>query len=202
MTATWDQLVAGAVAGPADDAYVQFLRERLAAGARVIRVNFVPDKAEYQVLLEQQQHLTPVRVPHCDSFTRWSFTTGRRMASVEEEIERLALVLRERFEPTEAEVGRDYLQSALWSWVREASPPRTSLIVQQTSVNKPNPGHSLDRARVQIETIITELATALGRGLGYENSLAGDLLDRSLGVYIDRHFHFGLRKSLLRPGER
>jgi hypothetical protein len=195
MSQGWQEFVHQSLKGAADDPHVRLLRERLRSGSSVVRVHLDDSgrQPEYRVLLSQHRQLSEMRVPHSDSFTRWSLETGTRLATSEEEARRFARVLRERLESLEQELGRDYFESVFREQLRSLGPPRAlARLDGGRLVYQPYSGVMDGRARrkalERIESVLSSLARDLGSSLKYGEQEAAELLDAVLERYVSERY--------------
>lgn len=191
----WQEFIHQSLKGAADDPHVRLLRERLRSGSSVVRVHLEDSRRqpEYRVLLSLHRQLSEMRVPHSDSFTHWSLETGTRLATAEEEARRCALLLRERFEPVEQELGRDYFESLLREQLRSLGPPRALTRLDGGNlVHHPFTGVADGRARrkaqERIQSVLSSLARDLGSSLKYGEDEVAQLLDAALERYLAERY--------------
>jgi hypothetical protein len=191
MRPGWLEFVHQSLKGAADDPHVRLLRERLRSGSSVVRVQLDDSgrQPEYRVMLSLHRQLSEMRVPHSDSFTRWSLETGTRLADFEEETRRFALLLRERFAPLVQELGRDFFDSVLIEELRTLGPPRARTRLDRTRRAFPSPpgvvdGRARRKARERIESVLSSLARELGSALKYGEDEAAALLDAAIERYL------------------
>lgn len=199
MSDRWQEFVGRVSTPPPDDPFVRLLRERLATGSRLIRVNLLEGSGsspEYLVILSTQRVLQEIHIPHSDGFTRWSFEAGAKLENGPEETRRFKLLLGERLAPIEREVGRDYFEAVLVSHVRELAPPHSTAMLGEHFVHKPSVGKSLLRTMEQIEAALGELASALRTSLRYSISEAAGILDDALAAWLDERLLITARKDL------
>jgi hypothetical protein len=191
MRQLWQHFIHASLQGAADDPYVRLLRERLRTGSSVVRVHFEGSgrAPEYRVLLSLNRQLSEMRVPHSDSFTRWSLEAGVRMASFEEEVSRFALRVKERFEPMEVERGRDFFNAVLVEELRKLGPPRVQVRLANLRVYGVGEGHAKLRALSAFDTALSSLAKELGSSLKYDEAQVADILDAALERYVSARFH-------------
>ncbi|HEX8823308.1 MAG TPA: hypothetical protein VF794_25505 [Archangium sp.] len=187
MRQGWQEFVHQSLKGATDEPHVRLLRERVRSGSNVVRVHLDDSgrQPEYRVLLSLHRQLSEMRVPHSDSFTRWSLETGTRLADPDEEARRFALLLRERFEPLEQELGREYFDSLLGEQLRGLGPPRARARLDGGRlVYHPYSGVADGRARrkdlERIESVLASLARELGSSLKYSEQEVAELLDAAL----------------------
>lgn len=190
MTDSWTHFVANALRPPQDDPYVALLREKLHTGCRVVRVHVVVEPArseqpEYLVVLDCQQQLSEMRIPHSPAFTRWSLGDGIALASPEEESVRFSLLLTERWEPVILDHGKDLFQSTLVARAKKLGPPQAVAALGTYSL----PVYEQSLAKVQVERSIDQALAAslweLAWDLHYEPGTAAAILDEALTRYLD-----------------
>lgn len=199
---TWNEFISKAVAEQDDSPAVQRLREELAAGARLVRVNLAwEDKQKppgYVVTLELPQRRSPQHIPvqHSASFMRWCMETKARLATHEEELQRLLFLLDEPLRALERELGSSYYNSILVQHLRTLGPPRA--VSMLSGYSEPFMGETLTRARAftALEDVLADQARTL-RMLGYKDAEVAALLDGALERYLDERFRLSLRRSLL-----
>ncbi|HEY3357749.1 MAG TPA: hypothetical protein VGQ83_31140 [Polyangia bacterium] len=203
MRSSWEAFVAGALEPEPDDPFVRLLRERIDAGYKIRRINLLgggresPEgPPEYLAILEYRQQLSEMRVPHSDSFTRWSLQRGARLESTQEEERRFALLLAEKLAPLEAEVGRGYFSSILVESLQRLGPPRTMGILANQHAYAAAAGQAKLRSLVGLEGVLTSLAQDLGRSLNYSPQQAAAILDGALAALADERFHIRDRELL------
>jgi hypothetical protein len=198
MRQTWHHFIHASLQGATDDPYVRLLRERLRSGSSVVRVHFEDSGREpgYRVLLSLHRQLSEMRVPHSDSFTRWSLEAGVRMASLEEEAGRFTLLVKERFEPVEEELGRTYLDSILVEVLRRLGPPKVQARLANRHVDVPAEGRAKLRAMGAVEAVIILLAKDLGSALKYDEQQVADILDSALERYLSMRLHLDASQPL------
>jgi hypothetical protein len=202
MTQGWQEFVHQSLTGAADDPHVRLLRERLRSGSSVVRVHLDDSghQPEYRVLLSLHRQLSEMRVPHSDSFTRWSLETGTRLDTPEAEARRFALVLRERFDPLEQTLGRAYFDSIFIEQLRTLRPPRAQARLAGTGVVHPShvlvDGATRRNTLERIESVLTSLARDLGFSLKYGEGETAELLDEALERYVSERYFPDMRDSL------
>jgi hypothetical protein len=186
MRQGWQHFIHETLKGTPDDPYVRLLREKLRTGSSVVRVHFEDTGTApmYVVLLSLHRQLSEMRVPHSESFTRWSLESGTRMASAEDEAKRFALLLRERFAPVQKELGRESFESALLAELRMLAPPRTQGQLGDRRVLDLSEGRARGKAQAAIDSVLASLARELGASLKYDESQVAQLLDEALARYI------------------
>jgi hypothetical protein len=182
MSTPWDSFVARAVRGEPDEPFLGLLRKRLASGYKVVRVNVerTPKGLVYVALLSYLRELSKMDVPHSAGFTRWSLASGVRMASVEEEEERWAVVAEERFQRIASDLGADCATLTLLERLRALAPPRTMRALADEQAMPAAPGLEQARARREVEAFLAEMAADLVGGLHYPETEAAGLLDGAL----------------------
>lgn len=186
MRQGWRHFIHQALEGVADDPHVRMLRERLRSGGQVIRVHF-EDSGQgpsYRVVLSLDRQLSELRVPHSESFTRWSLEAGVRMATLEDEVARFTLLLRERLQAVEAELGRSSLQGVLVEVVRELGPPKAQASLSGRQVHSLSEGRARLQAMRTVEGVITTLVKDLGTGLKYDEAQVAGTLDAVLERFV------------------
>ena len=191
MAEAWEAFVHKAIAGEPDDPFTRMLRQRLASGHRIVRIDLEP-KAEastYRVVLERLRELSEVRVPHSSHFTRWSLQAGIRMESIEAEGRRFALLVAERYQPIVDELGADYTNALLLDRVRSLAPPRTLVRITNERPNHLAPGREQLRAVKLLDTMLTSLAGDLGGSLHYSEEEVAEILDMALERFVRERFH-------------
>lgn len=203
MSSRWREFVAETVAPPKDDPYVRLLRDKVAAGARVVRVHLVDGRPpKYLLILEYRKQLSEMEIPHSESFTRWSLESGTRMADADEEVRRFALLLTEKLAALEREVGRDYFRSVLVEVLRELGPSATLAMLGERHEGHAAAGPSKDRALQAIESVLVEAIRSLGEALGYGVDESAEILDSALARYVDGLFLLSARRELFPEGWR
>lgn len=195
MRQGWQEFVHQSLKGATDDPHVRVLRERLRSGSSVVRVHLddTGRQPEYRVLLSLHRQLSEMRVPHSDSFTRWSLETGTRLADAEEESRRFALLLRERFEPVEQELGREDFDSLVREELRSLGPPRALARLDGGGPVQPlhsdvADGRARRQARERIESVLSSLARDLGSSLKYREDEVAELLDTAIERYLSQRY--------------
>lgn len=195
MRQGWQEFVHQSLKGAADDPHVRLLRERLRSGSSVVRVHLEDTgrQPEYRVLLSLHRQLSEMRVPHSDSFTHWSLETGTRLATTEEEARRCALLLRERFESVEQELGREDFESLLREELLSLGPPRAlTRLDGGRRAPRPLPGVADGRARrksrERIQSVLSSLARDLGASFKYGEDEVAELLDAALERYLSERY--------------
>jgi hypothetical protein len=198
MRQTWHHFIHASLQGAADDPYVRLLRERLRTGSSVVRVHFESSgrEPEYRVLLSLHRQLSEMRVPHSDSFTRWSLEEGVRMASLEEEVSRFALLVKEEFEPVEEELGRDSFNSVLMEELRKLGPPKVQAHLVKRHIMGVSEGRAKIRASSTVEAVLLVLVKDLGSSLRYDEAQVADILDAALARYVSARFHQDVSEPL------
>jgi hypothetical protein len=193
MRQTWHHFIHASLQGATDDPYVRLLRERLRTGSSVVRVHFENSghEPEYRVLLSLHRQLSEMRVPHSDSFTRWSLEAGVRMASTEEEINRFVLLVKEQFEPVEEELGRELFNTVLVEQLRKLGPPKVQAQLPDRHVYELSEGRARIRAARAIEAVLILLAKELGSALKYDEAQVADILEAALERYVSARFQHG-----------
>jgi hypothetical protein len=196
MKQGWQEFVHQSLKAATDDPHVRLLRERLGSGSSVVRVHLDDSgrQPEYRVLLSLHRELSEMRVPHSESFTRWSLETRTRLASPEEEARRFALLLRERFEPLEQELGRGPFGALLLEMLRTLAPPRTRTRLDDVFVEHPYSGvgvpdgRAMRRAQESLESVLTSLARNLGSSLKYSEQEVAEVLDAAIAHYLSAEY--------------
>ena len=190
MRQTWHHFIHASLQGATDDPYVRLLRERLRTGSSVVRVHFEkPGRGpEYRVLLSLHRQLSEMRVPHSDSFTRWSLEAGVRMASIEEESNRFVLLVKEQFEPVEEELGREFFNTVLVEQLRKLGPPKVQARLPDRHVYELSEGRARIRAARAVEAVLIVLAKELGSALKYDEEQVADILEAALERYVSARF--------------
>ncbi len=190
MRQGWQHFIHQTLQGAPDDPYVRLLREKLRTGSSVVRMHFEDTGGgpAYVVLLSLHRQLSEMRVPHSESFTRWSLESGTRMASAEEEAKRFALLLRERFAPVEEELGREAFESVLLEELRMLAPPLTQGQLGSRRVLDLSEGRARGKARAAIDAVLTSLARELGASLKYDESQVARILDEALAQYVQGRY--------------
>jgi hypothetical protein len=187
---TWESFVHGAVTSAPDDPHVRLLRDRLRAGARVVRVHLVDGAApEYLVLLERLRELSEQRVPHSAAFTRWSLAEGVKMAD-EEEVGRFRLLLGEGFEPIELEAGEDRFKAVLLERIRSLAPPHAAAVAAKVTAYAAQEGRSMGRALRDLDGVLRARCSELVGALQYGEADAARILDRALAAWISTRSNF------------
>jgi hypothetical protein len=188
----WHQRIQQALLPREDDPFVRLLKERVAAGSQIVRAMYVhADPAEYVVTLERNQELSRLRVPHSESFTRWSLAQAIPMVDANNEGARFGRLLAERLVELTAEVGQGYFESVLITALRDWEPPRTwARLDRQVRVSAPTPGAACTRARATIDRVLSGTAADLG-ALGYSAREVAEILDSALWVFTGELFHLG-----------
>jgi hypothetical protein len=192
MRERWHHFIHASLQGAADDPYVRLLRERLRSGSSVVRVHFESSGSgrtpEYRVVLALHRQLSEMRVPHSDSFTRWSLEAGVRMASSEEEVARFTLRVKEQFQPMEGEHGRDLFNVVLVEGLRKLGPPRVQARLANLHVPGTVEGRAKLRALSDLDNVLSRLAKELGASLKYDEAQVADILDAALEHYVSARF--------------
>ncbi len=190
MRDAWATFIKRAIEGEPDDPFVTLLRRRVASGYRIVRVHFeaTPKGAEYRLLLERLRELSEMRVPHSPSFTRWSLGTGTRMASVEEEEARFALLAKERFAPLTEELSPSYADAIFVERALSLAPPRTSTMLAQMRVKATSPNREQIRASRRMDVFLASLAADLGSAFRYGEAEVASILDGALERFAREHF--------------
>ncbi|HZH78549.1 MAG TPA: hypothetical protein VEY88_21150 [Archangium sp.] len=202
MRQGWQEFVHQSLKGAADAPHVRLLRERLRSGSSVVRVHLddAGRQPEYRVLLSQHRQLSEMRVPHSESFTRWSLETGTRLATPEEEARRFALLLRERFEPLEQELGRDHFNTLLREQLRRLGPPQALSLIDgwQLAYHPADGADGRDRrkALALIDSVLASLARDLRASLGYSEQETAELLDAALRHYLGERYGSVMKERL------
>jgi hypothetical protein len=198
MRQTWHHFIHASLQGATDDPYVRLLRERLRTGSSVVRVHFENSgrEPEYRVLLSLHRQLSEMRVPHSDSFTRWSLEAGVRMASIEEEVSRFALLVKEQFEPVEEELGRELFNTVLVEQLRKLGPPKVQAQLPDRNVYELSEGRARIRAARAVEAVLIALAKELGSALKYDEAQVADNLEAALERYVSARFRQGTSEPL------
>lgn len=188
MTSVWKEFVTSALRPPPDNPYVRLLREKLGQDARVIRINTLVEESKgltgYLVILEHRKHLSELRLPHSDAFTRWSLETGARMASIDEEAARFARLLQDRFAPCSREVGQDYFRSVLHEVLHQLAPPRTLERLACVSEYRACAGEAKARVHDCIDAILIQLVKELGEALHYSEKESSSILDAAFALHV------------------
>lgn len=202
MGSSWERFVADAIDGVPDDPYTRLLREKLEDGSRIVRVNFVNSDGmgktpEYLLILEHEKHLSEMKIPHSDSLVRFMRQNRIRMETVEEEVQRAATLLHERFDAISSEFGDDSFESVLLHEVRHLAPPNASRKISNTLAEKDGMDERWERARRDVRHVVVDLLRFLADDLGYEPVRSGDILDRALAMYLDERFHISMTRMPL-----
>lgn len=201
MRQGWQEFVHQSLKGAADDPHVRLLRERLRSGSSVVRVHLDESgrQPQYLILLSEHRQLSEMRVPHSESFTRWSLEAGTRLATPEEEARRFALVLRERFMPLEEKLGREYLDGILIEQLSALGPPRVQGWLAGRSLPHSaavfGDGSIRRNAQERIEGVLAALARDLGTSLKYSEQEAAGLLDAALEHYFSERYGSGTQST-------
>jgi hypothetical protein len=198
MRQTWHHFIHASLQGATDDPYVRLLREQLRTGSSVVRVHFESSgrEPEYRVLLSLHRQLSEMRVPHSDSFTRWSLEAGVRMASTEEEVNRFLLLVKEQFGPVEEELGRELFNTVLVEQLRKLGPPKVQAQLPDRNVYELSEGRARIRAARAVEAVLIALAKELGSALKYDEAQVADILEAALERYVSARFRQGTSEPL------
>lgn len=186
----WEDFVESAITDEPDDPHVRLLRERIATGAKVMRVHFIATpQPEYLVVLERLRELSEQRIPHSQSFTRWSLANGARMATEAEEVGRFGVVLGEEVESVEAEVGaRALVELALIERLRELSPPTA---MQEFLQHHYVSARSIPTSRVvrlRLDRALRARCVELHVALGYDAEEVARVLDRAVARWLTQQY--------------
>jgi hypothetical protein len=203
MSSDWESFIQHAAQGEQDDPHVRLLREKIAEGCTIVRANLVlraGQSPEYLIVLACNRRLSDIRIPHSDSFTRWSLETGLRMATPDEEAERFSILAEERLSPVEDRVGRDYLSAILCEQVQTLAPPISMGKLGRRPSHPPTNDDMRWDITQRLLEILRLLARDLANALRYTPTEVASLLDRALAELLDRRFHVTDRKRLF--GER
>ncbi len=184
MLTRWEDFVRDAFDRTTEDSHVQFLKERLEQGWRLISAETFAgtEPRGYDLMLEYNRNLEPTVVPHSDAFTEWSVQNGIRMGSDASEVHRFSWVLEDRLAEEKARVGNDFFESVLVEVIHELAPPLAVQSIVNVQRNRSAEGES----RWMVHTRITStLVTVLGMllALGYETREAAEITDRALTEY-------------------
>lgn len=194
---TWESFVHSAVTPAPDDPHVRRLRDRLSAGARVMRVDLVErEPPVYLVLLERLRELSEQRVPHSPAFTRWALSEGVKMADKDGEVQRFRLILDAAFKQIEFEIGADYFGHVLRERVKMLAPPHAAAMAGKVATYGTEEGRVKDRAFRDLDNALRARCAELTGSLKYTEKEAADILDRALAVWIDERSHITLRELL------
>lgn len=186
----WEDFVERAITDEPDDPHVRLLRERIAAGAKVMRVHFTAAPPHgYLVVLERLRELSEQHIPHSRSFTRWSLANGVRMATETEEIGRFGVVLGEDVASIEDEVGAKALaEVALIERLRELSPPTAMREFLQHHYVSAG-GMPVSRlVRLRLDRVLRARCVELHAALGYDAEEVARVLDRAVAHCLTQRY--------------
>jgi len=201
MSSSWSSFIEEALQEKVDDPFVRLLRERIKAGCQIIRINLVTNKdpsisVEYLIVLSCEKQLSEMRIPHSESFTRWSLENGVRLETAEEEAQRFVLLACDGLQLIEQDVGKDYLDSILVNYLKELAPPLVMQRLVSHHSYQPSLDTAMDRAILGLESLFVSLARNLGRNLGYGVEDTAQILDAALESLVNDRFHLDLRDAL------
>jgi len=187
----WSDFVRTALGGPPDDPFVRLLRDQLATGSHVMRVNFPPPadgrSPEYLVVLLRDRQLSDLRIPHSPAFHRWSLEAGAKLETPDEEARRFGVVLAERLGEIEKLMLRDQFEALLVQRVGALAMPSTAaLLAGFRNADFLSRAQVPAWAEVVFDQQIATTARDLGRALDYSEAETSDILDHAVKEYVDR----------------
>jgi hypothetical protein len=193
MSDPWLGWIHEVVSEVEDDPFVALLKQRLAAGERVVRMSIESgDFAAlpiYQVVLLRGTTLSELRLPHSDSLARWSFEVGTRMESAEQEAWRFDALLSQKLAPIARELGKGYFRSLLFEVIRRLAPPRATALIAQEHRYPANESVAEYKQRLRLQGELADLARRLVVDLRYGEGEGAAILDRALERNVDKAFN-------------
>jgi hypothetical protein len=189
MNSNWDEWIHRALREEAEDPFVLLLRNRVAHGDRVVRVNLDPAtlrvRPTYTIVLARGTNLSELRLPHTESFIRWCLATGTRMETFEEESLRCAATLAERLRPMPADGGNRAILSALRHLIPALGAPRGLSRLASEEVEAPGQALPWTGGALRIDEELARVARELAGPLAYTETEVASILDGGLVGLLD-----------------
>src|ERR1700755_1801409 len=184
---------------------VEFLREILQAGGKIVRLNFSIEQGlgrtnpKYTLWLTQNGPRTFEEfdwTPELEDFLLHEYPTQTNKRS--EECERFATILHNNLHLIEAQVGRDYARAVFVEVLKDRPQYNLSHLIAQAPTYPPDHNSTAYQSCYQyIASAIDGLTNTAVLKLKHPDSAQTvELVSSALGIVLDEIFHISLRREL------